>query len=349
MAKRSGHVLHKALASRTPAPRGEDVRVKVDAKHSQAKHAHALHLEAKTNTAARETLKAGRAQGNRLANAEKKRERGEQRERELQAANARRAQVQEEVKAKGRTEVVKVQSAVANLQETEAIVTELQKRAQAQAMLDAEERRAFELARVQARGHDELAKVERTRQQLAEETSAKVEALAAANAALADAAAERRASKLAEKKQRARAELKKVGHVAGSRPPQSPLRIGSPSSVVASTLDEPPSTEHGPRKRLPLPMLLAPPSPPPPPPPPPPALPGGASSAGLMLALLRAGVPNLEVLAARTSEELTSLGTKYSIDLGGLGGGGDPPAGSSSSSSSSSLASGATVSPYATT
>ena len=205
----------------------------------------------------------------------------------------------------------KVISAIAAMHDAEADAAVVDARAQAEAMEAAAARRAARLGEVAAKGHRELEKIDRAAAKLQSDSAAK----AAKMEAEAAAAAERRAAKISDVKAKGAAESEKVAAAHW-------LPVGTPSKAIEPP-ESPTTQPQASRRRM---LRLTPPAP---------AIASGLAAPGMLLALMRGGAPNAEVLLASTVEEYLALGVKYGIplqhassppSLGGGMGGSPPPA-----------------------
>lgn len=313
-ARKTGKLKELELRNRAPPLRGEEAEPKMIARLASAEQQHALHIEARTFIAKQATAKAERAQATRDA---KIRQTKEKTEASTAAAAERREGEIARVRGKGQAEVSKVMSVVRQRSDEELATSAQKARQQGEQMAAAAERHAFEVARVQNKARDEVQKVDRATAHAKADAKAKAEALAATNAALLEAAEERRAARLGAIAAKGAAESAKV-EAMGVRP-QFQQRLApdkqppplSPDSVVPTT----PGTDTGANAHYRR---------PPPSPLPPPPIPragdgaqGVARGADLMLTLMRGGAPNNEVLLATTVADFEAIAQKYNIPLHG--------------------------------
>jgi len=228
---------------------------------------------------------------------------------EMAAAAERHAVVVNGVARKGRDEVVKVKLAVAALQYVEADAALQDAREQELTMQAALRRRAAALEALAQRGHAETEKVEQAAARVQAETEAKAGRLQEQ----AEAAAQRRAARLCETVSKASAESAKVDRInPGWRNAHSPQQhhmqdsSGDDEAAAAFYSAETPRTvDRASRRRK---LRTSPERPPP-------IVGTRAGEADLLLRLMRAGAPNLELLNARGLEDLIAIARTHGIAL----------------------------------
>jgi len=298
------------LRARKPAPRGEAAKPALEAKHASAEHRFMVQRDARVGAAARHNAKAGSLpKRTRSARRRALQERKNAQNMEMAAAAERHAVVVNGVARKGRDEVVKVKLAVAALQYVEADVALQDAREQELTMQAALRRRAATLEAIAQRGHAESEKVEQAAARVQAETEAKAERLHEHE----QAAAQRHAAKISETVSKASAESAKVDRVnPGWRDAHSPQRYhphdgsGDEETGAAAPSAETPGTmDRASRRR----KLRASPERPPP------IVGTRAGEADLLLRLMRAGAPNLELLNARGLDDLTAIARAHGIAL----------------------------------
>lgn len=291
---------HEELRRRVPPARGDAAKMKVGTRHAMADARHSLLIEAKSMMAAKhndavDQTVIGSREVKKLARANRKKAS----EKAMAEAATRHAETLGRVASKGASESRKVATAAAALQQQAAQQAAAQEAAEAAAAC----RAADQVEKVRAKGTHELDKVATAVAALEDWTVVK----ARSQEAKIQSAAKRRAAKLEAISAKGTAESRKVDKVCGPRSRHPPLASTLPTS--------PDSVRCGSSEMCAHAVAAS-------PPPSPKNTASVARETSMLLALMRAGVPNDEVLRARTEADYRAVAARHGIELDDSGRGG---------------------------